>query len=586
MTREPLVVCFEAWPPYMRFRALPSDKGAGATVIRVPPPGLWLPSARHVFRRRRWRQLARGAWDVGKCRYCGKRLRSLPDRGAGVHEGCLDRVDEIADAPAPRFRFPNIEVKVSPTIDRHIETLVGIQSSAEVRTYWESLPEIERARLAVSRPFKIGAIAGVPFTVRDWANRIGVQALLDEAHGAATSRDDATWHSLLRYAMAKVPGPLLKTLPGGPEAFPHQILLVDPKRHLLALGHGEVDRAHTIAVHVPGMGSDMASFAAIDRQWLNVAALLPWAAPQFVAKSLSMSVRTIEALLFGGTAPAPTVGQGSDRPENYYLVTWLGYEAPGPRLLFDRDITPALRAGADLAGFIDAARLEGNTYEPTRIVLSGFSYGSTVAGAAARCLFETKRAQVDRLILSGSPGVPFDAAVQIGLTPRKIICFRGSDDIVSSASMGTDPAHPSLATVMPGRPIAGITGRVTGHSNPAHDLRRANRAASWSADEIFRDSDYFFQAVARTSRRSTLWRYVWCVVRAEPGCDEDDLLGTVKDSPQMGTVLAAISPLAATRRVVRLVLRRLNRPIHRRNRNATEQWATSLRSSSAPGVSP
>lgn len=586
MTRESPVVWFEAWPPYRRFRALPSEKAAGGTVIRVPPPGLWAPSACHVFRRRRWRQLARGAWDVGKCRYCGKRLRSLPDRGAGVHEVCLDRVDEVADTPAPRFRFPDIEVNVSSTTDCHLEAMVGLQTPSGVRAYWESLPEAEKARLVVSRPFELGAIDGVPFTVRDWANRIGVQAMLDQAHDKATGRDDATWYSLLRYAMAKVPGPLLETLPGGPEAFPHQILLVDPRRHLLALGHGEVDRAHTVAVHVPGMGSDMVSFAAIDRQWLNIAALLPWVAPQFVAKSLTMSVQTIEALLFGGTAPAPTVRPGSDRPENYYLVTWLGYEAPGTRLLLDRNINSALRAGADLARFVDAARLEGNTYEPTRIVLSGFSYGSTVVGAAARCLFETERTQADRLILSGSPGVPFDTAVQVGLTPRKIICFRRSDDVVSSASMGADPAHPSLATVMPGKPVAGITGRVTGHSNPAHDLRQARKAADWRANEIFLDSDDFFQAVARTSRRSALWRYVWCMVRAEPGCDEDDLLETVQESKPIETVLTIISPIATTRRGVRLVLRQLNRSIQRRNRSATERWAASLRSPSAPNATP
>lgn len=87
------------------------------------------------------------------------------------------------------------------------------------------------------------------------------------------------------------------------------------------------------------------------------------------------------------------------------VVAWLGYNAP-PTLAHGVAGAPATTAGAELARFQQglAAR-----YPDARHVVVGYSYGSLVAGNAAR----GDGLRADELVIVGSPGVGVNRAAEL-----------------------------------------------------------------------------------------------------------------------------------------------------------------------------
>lgn len=91
-------------------------------------------------------------------------------------------------------------------------------------------------------------------------------------------------------------------------------------------------------------------------------------------------------------------------------VAWIGYNAPAS---LDRALNkePARHAGAELRRFQRDLRARN---PHARLTVIGYSYGSVVAGTAAR----DEPLIADSLVLVGSPGVPADSAADLHVTGR------------------------------------------------------------------------------------------------------------------------------------------------------------------------
>ena len=128
---------------------------------------------------------------------------------------------------------------------------------------------------------------------------------------------------------------------------------------------------------------------------------------------------------------------------------WLGYQAPAT---LSRGIhaAPAESAGGDLARF---QRSLGQRFPSAKKVVTGYSYGSVVAGYAAR-----EGLAADELVLVGSPGVGVSHSSQLGFD-GPIVAVTNDGDTISFTGgnyggvHGTDPTAPMFgAQPFPTRP--------------------------------------------------------------------------------------------------------------------------------------
>jgi hypothetical protein len=150
-----------------------------------------------------------------------------------------------------------------------------------------------------------------------------------------------------------------------------QLLQFDPSGGLVAIALGDLDTAAAVGVLVPGInttpGDDLAGF-------LREAAAVGQAADD--------------------AAPGLAVA----------TVAWLGYRTPGlPTMALP---TAARRGGPALDLALDgwaAARSAAGPGVPPRTTVLAHSYGTVVAGRAARA---PGRLAADAVVLLGSPGLP------------------------------------------------------------------------------------------------------------------------------------------------------------------------------------
>ena len=216
-----------------------------------------------------------------------------------------------------------------------------------------------------SRPDRIGPVDGMPVRARVAANRELVRRAL-----AGTS--DPTRRRALEALMADDPR----------TGRPRQILLFDPAGDGQVVEvFGDLDRARSVAVLVPGMSSELSNF---DRA---------------VARPARDLARRAEALTSSRTG-----GDGGSSG-GVAVVAWLGYDPPDGAVADIDEVGSLVRdrrareGGEALARFVD-----GLDFGPDRsLTLVGHSYGSTTVGAAVLA-----GAQPRNVVAMGSPGVLVD----------------------------------------------------------------------------------------------------------------------------------------------------------------------------------
>ncbi|MER5407834.1 alpha/beta hydrolase [Streptomyces sp. NPDC002769] len=273
--------------------------------------------------------------------------------------------------------------------------------------WWKELSAEERAAWVAMHPDTVGALDGLPATVRDEANRI----VFDEARGTMQTElnsipappvNEWTWISTGGYAskvhtgewmdwynkygvrfdhltgslkgMESIQTRFDATGNGGlPEAYLLGFSAEGDGRAIVA--NGNPDTADHQAVYVPGTTAELGNIDGNINRMVSV-----WHAANDEADGKSVST-----------------------------ITWLGYDAPddvakdAPFSHYAYDGAPALNH------FMDGLETShtGDS-EPHRTVI-GHSYGSTVVGASA----QTGHLNSDDVVFAGSPGVRVSGADEL-----------------------------------------------------------------------------------------------------------------------------------------------------------------------------
>lgn len=329
--------------------------------------------------------------------------------GVADAAGCLDGLGTVPQSSLETFAR---SLDADTGEDVAFAAAVGRRGSATAtRSWWESLAVTRREALVTTVPSVIGNLEGVPYTVRDSANRVTLDDTIDRlASGEAGSTVAVRGSSgALRLAMLEQVQAAL-----APGADRHLLALdtVYPGRAAVAVG--DVDRAANVSVIVPGMlytvSTQMVSLtgAADDLQ----------SAQTFWANTLSTSI--------------------THHVATSAVVAWMGYKTPGMTDVLGIGLA---QAGAlQLEDAIQGLDADRRTDMP-RVTLIAHSYGSTTSTIA----LSSGRIHVDDFVAMGSPGSVVASASKLDVTAGHVfVAAAALDPVAGSSVFGADPGSMSF----------------------------------------------------------------------------------------------------------------------------------------------
>ncbi|MBT1681333.1 alpha/beta hydrolase [Curtobacterium aurantiacum] len=271
-----------------------------------------------------------------------------------------------------------------------------------VAQWWSHLDADEQDRLRIHAPALVGNLEGVPYVVRDRANRAMLAAGLADAHVGAA-----------RAAMLGQVRDSLVHEPGDPRRF---LVALDTRGSgRAAISIGDLDTAADVTVVVPGM------FFTVTGQMTDFTN---------TANDLSREEATL--------APLAATGNGSGAA----VVAWMGYRTPDLSNILSLALA---RTGAERLGrTVDGLRQIRAGDQP-RVNIVAHSYGSTTAMMA----LATGRMTADTLTVLGSPGSDVRSASDLAVASGQVFVGGAhSDPIAGSGYFGTDPGGASFGSTV------------------------------------------------------------------------------------------------------------------------------------------
>jgi pimeloyl-ACP methyl ester carboxylesterase len=289
-------------------------------------------------------------------------------------------------------------------------------AAREVSAWWAATSPSARASLVKVSPEVLGNLPGVPFEVRNDANRTYLKSSIHELKSSmrGLGRGEIVNARVKLHMLEQVQKALRSPTP---EAAPGSVA---PDKSLLtfesegsgraAIVIGDLATADYVSYLVPGM------FFSVDtalNTWTNVATDLnreqtAWVS-RLSAHDPSMAGKTVAT------------------------VAWIGYQTPGITGIASLTLADQ---GADLIGrAIDGVQAVRSGSEPFVTVI-GHSYGST----AAMIELAKDAMHVDALALIGSPGSAAQTASALSVTNNNVYVGEAAwDPVVNSAFYGSDP---------------------------------------------------------------------------------------------------------------------------------------------------
>lgn len=302
--------------------------------------------------------------------------------------------------------------------------LASPPAATEVTSWWNSLGYESRTALRSATPEVVGNLDGVPYTVRDLANR----DVLDETM-AHLERVIAAENGRTVVENAKRQLKMLTSISDslGPKTAGRTLMTLDVTgQGRAAIVLGDLRTADYVSYLVPGM------FFTIENQmgdWVDAAARL-------YDEQLSWL-----ALLDGD--PDATVA----------TVAWIGY--PTPNLLNVGGLENAYEGRDSLAGAITGLQSLRADDEPYVSVIA-HSYGST---AALMALTEDDF-EIDALAMVGSPGSPAKSVDELHVRDANVWVGEAAwDPIPNSSYFGSDPGSEGYGAKRMG--VSGTTDSIT-----------------------------------------------------------------------------------------------------------------------------
>jgi hypothetical protein len=348
-------------------------------------------------------------------------------------------------------------------------TLADLVSShaaaTDVATWWASADSSQRSALLASSPEALGNLEGIPYQVRDAANRsflTGAMASIESriasgSVGRAASEDlQAQLHMLQQVAAAVGSGDsgLVRSL--------INLDISDGGRAVIAVG--DLASAQYVSYLVPGM------FYSVDSEIGSWAG----AADQLAADQAAWLER-LSPNQYGNAS-------GNKASDAVATVAWIGYQTPTVVNVASLDLA---REGRDaltesLRG-LDAVRAAGTgsagTDGPYLSILA-HSYGAT----AALLALQENDVTVDALAMVGSPGSPAESVGQLKVRDGNVWVADASWDPVSSTGVfGSQPLSPEYGAhhfgvngavdPVTGSSLAGSVGHVDYFTNGSESFR-------------------------------------------------------------------------------------------------------------------
>lgn len=334
-------------------------------------------------------------------------------------------------APAPRAARPLAELAdlggtsllralasttpatVASLADRHPETVHQLLASPPaprlVESWWRNLDDRAQRSLAATAPEVVGNLDGVPFAIRNDANRSVLRdtirdielSLVGETGRALATQSNERLKML--YAVADALGPS--------SANPQRSLISldteDAGKAAIVLG--DLQTADYVSYLIPGM---FISVGGNVVEWTDTAARL-----------YDEQVSWLNLLADVGAEPGT---------RTVATVAWIGYQTPHLLNVGSLDLAYEGRDAISDA-LIGLETLRRN--DQPHVSLLAHSYGST---AAMLALSETE-ASVDALAMIGSPGSPVAKAEDLHVRGAVFVGEAAWDPIPNSSFFGGDP---------------------------------------------------------------------------------------------------------------------------------------------------
>ena len=288
--------------------------------------------------------------------------------------------------------------------------LLSPPRASSIATWWGSLPRSGQNTLASTASEVVGNLDGVPFAIRDRANRLTLTRSVSQlttsiGSGVGRAKLVEKRHHL------DILNQVTKTLKHELGAVQRQLITFDPSGEVrAAVVVGDLATADYVSYLVPGM------FFTVQGQmydWTVIAEDL-----QAEQAGWLKTLSSADPKLSDKTAAT---------------VAWIGYQTPGVLEIASLD---RAQMGANFLGHaiqgIRAARIGAQPF----VSLVTHSYGSTAA------MMELAKGgmTVDALAIIGSPGSAVQSVSALGMTEGNVFVGEAAwDPIVNTAFYGSDP---------------------------------------------------------------------------------------------------------------------------------------------------
>ncbi|HET6824768.1 MAG TPA: alpha/beta hydrolase [Amnibacterium sp.] len=279
---------------------------------------------------------------------------------------------------------------------------------ARTARWWADLPSGTRSLLLADAPGIVGNLEGVPYPIRDAANRAVLSADLAGVRGrlaVGAGRGESRFLAERMRALEKVQQALQRS-PGGAPRF---LLALDPTNgDRAAIAIGDVQTADYVDFLVPGM-----YFTVADQMvdWTDTAAAIQSEQQQWLRH-------------FGDSRRSA-------------VVSWIGYRTPNVFTVASFGV--AQIGAARLTDAVNGLKAARGASTPYTAVLA-HSYGAT----AALLALQAHAFSVDALAMVGAPGSPAQSVRQLSVPAQDVFVGQAVwDGVATSGFFGSDPAAPS-----------------------------------------------------------------------------------------------------------------------------------------------
>lgn len=279
-----------------------------------------------------------------------------------------------------------------------LESVFGSMTPQQTAAWWAQMSEAERQAFLVDHPHEVGAMDGVPATVRNQANQAALNSRLADLGPLVTGRT-ATAAELKEWENLRK---INQVMAGNVERRPEEQLM------LLKFGNRTRDGEVVISVGNP----DTAKNTAITVPGVNTT----------VAGKLTEQVERATNLQRVADRVTPGV------PGDAAVIVWLDYDSPELSLTsgaFSSGAGPgrAQEGAGRLDRFVDGTRVTGPADQ--HLTVGGHSYGTSVVAYAAR---DGDGLDADELVFVGSPGVQVDDVSALNFDPDRVWVGIAPDD--------------------------------------------------------------------------------------------------------------------------------------------------------------